>query len=100
VIKVPVDEREEDTLLAALEALADPVVRESMGRRARELVEREHGLDRVAEAYAAALEQLAGGPAVQERVLHEVATAAAEVGMDGDDAAALAARLREVGLGD
>ena len=37
---------------------------------------------------------------VQERVLHEVASAAAEVGMDGDDAAVLAARLREVGLGD
>ena len=100
VIKVPVDEREEDTLLAALEALADPAVREAMGRQARELVEREHRLDRVAEAYAAALEQFAGGPAVQERVLHEVATAAAEVGMDGEDAAALAARLREVGLGD
>jgi len=99
-IKVPVDEREEDTLLAALEALADPAVREAMGRHALELVEREHRLDRVAEAYAAALEQFAGGPAVQERVLHEVATAAAEVGMDGEDAAALAARLREVGLGD
>ena len=100
VVKVPVDEREEDTLLAALEVLADPTVRASMGRRGRELVEREHRLDRVAEAYAAALEQLAGGPQVEERVLHEVATAAAEVGMEGDDAAALAARLREVGLGD
>ena len=100
VIKVPVDEHEEDTLLAALEALADPAVRAAMGARARELVEREHRLDRVAEAYAAALEQLAGGPAVDGRVLHEVATAAAEVGMDGDDAAVLAARLREVGLGD
>jgi glycosyltransferase involved in cell wall biosynthesis len=100
VVKVPVDEREEDTVLAALEVLADPAVRASMGERARELVAGEHRLDRVAEAYAAALEQLAGGPPVDERVLHEIATAAAEVGMDGDDAAALAARLREVGLGD
>jgi glycosyltransferase involved in cell wall biosynthesis len=99
-VKVPVDEREEDTLLAALEVLADPTVRASMGERARELVEREHRLDRVAEAYVAALEQLAGGPPVEERVLREVATAAAEVGIEGDDAAALAARLREVGLGD
>jgi glycosyltransferase involved in cell wall biosynthesis len=99
-VKVPVDEREEDTLLAALEVLADPTVRASMGERARELVEREHRLDRVAEAYAAALEQLAGGPPVEERVLREVATAAAEVGIEDDDAAALAARLREVGLGD
>ena len=100
VVKVPVDEREEDTLPAALEALADPGVRASMGARARELIDREHRLDLVAEAYAAALEELAGGTAVQERVLHDVASAAAEVGMGGEDAAVLAARLREVGLGD
>jgi hypothetical protein len=100
VVKVPVDEHEEDTLLAALEALADPAVRAAMGERALELVEREHRLDRVAEAYAAALETFAGGSAVEERVLHEVASAAAEVGMDADDTAVLAARLREVGLGD
>ena len=43
--------------------------------RARELVEREHRLDRVAEAYAAALEELAGGAAVEEHVLREVAHA-------------------------
>jgi glycosyltransferase involved in cell wall biosynthesis len=99
-LKVPVDELEEDTLVAALEALADPTVRAAMGARSRELIEREHRLDLVAEAYTAALEELAGGPTVHERVLHEVASAAAEVGMDGDDAAVLAARLREVGLGD
>ena len=100
VVKVPVDEHEEDTLLAALEALADPAVRAAMGENARELVEREHRVDRVAEAYAAVLETHAGGAVVEERVLHEVASAASEVGMDGDDAAVLAARLREVGLGD
>ena len=72
-----------------------------MGAAARELVEREHRLDRVADAYAAAIEELAGGPAVEEQVLREVARAAAEVGIGRrDDAAALAARLREVGLGD
>ena len=66
------------------------------------LVEKKHRLDRVADAYAAALERFVGGPAVEERVLHEVARAAAEVGLGPDDAeaAALAARLREVGLGD
>jgi len=100
VVKVPVDDREEDTLLAALEALADPAVRAAMGEQARDLVEREHRLDRVAEAYAAALETIAGGGAVGQHVLHEVASAAADVGMDADDAAVLAARLREVGLGD
>jgi len=100
VLKVPVGEREEDTLLAALEVVAAPAVRAAMGARSRELIEQEHRLDLVAEAYAAALEELAGGAAVQERVLQEVASAAAEVGMAGDDAAVLAARLREVGLGD
>ena len=100
VLKVPVDEREEETLAAALEALADDDVRLAMGARARELVEQEHRLDRVAEAYAAALEELAGGPAVDAQVLHEIARAVTEVGMDADDAALVAARLREVGLGD
>jgi len=97
VIKVPVDEREEDTLAAALEAFTDENVRAMMGAAARDLVEREHRLDRVAEAYAAALEELAGGAAVQQAVLHEVAEAAAEVGIT--DTAEVAARLREVGLG-
>ncbi len=100
VLKVPLDEREEDTLVASLEALADPAVRAAMGARAGELIGREHLADLVAEAYAAALEELAGGAAVQEQVLHEVASAAADVGMDGEDAAVLAARMREVGLGD
>jgi glycosyltransferase involved in cell wall biosynthesis len=97
VIKVPVDEGEEDTLAAALEALTDANVRAAMGAAARELVERGHRLDRVAEAYAAALEELAGGPAVQEAVVHEVAQAAAEVGLT--DTMDVAARLKEVGLG-
>ena len=99
-LKVPVDEREEEQLTAALEALADEGVRKAASASARELVEREHRLDRVAEAYAAALEELAGGGAVEQRVLREVASAAAEVGMETDDAAGLAARLREVGLGE
>ena len=97
VIKVPVDEREEDTLAAALEALTDPNVRATMGAVAGELVEREHRLDRVAEAYAAGLEELAGGAAVQEAVLHDVAQAAAETGIT--DTTEVAARLEEVGLG-
>jgi glycosyltransferase involved in cell wall biosynthesis len=99
VLKVPVDEREEDTLAAALEVLTDEQARRAMGAAARALVEREHRLDRVAEAYAAALEELAGGSAVEDRVLEEVARAAAEVGIGGEDAAELAARLKEVGLG-
>jgi glycosyltransferase involved in cell wall biosynthesis len=97
VVKVPVDEREGETLAAALEALTDEDVRRAMGAAAKELVEREHRLDRGAEAYAAALEEFAGGAAVHEAVLHEVAQAAAEVGLD--DTAEVAARLKEIGLG-
>jgi glycosyltransferase involved in cell wall biosynthesis len=99
-LKVPVDEREEETLTAALEALTDERTRAAMGAAALELAEREHRLDRVADAYAAAIEAFAGGPAVEEQVLREVARAAAEVGIRREDAAVLAARLREVGLGD
>jgi hypothetical protein len=68
-----------------------------MGAAARDLVAREHRVDRVAEAYAAALEELAGGPAVEKAVLQDVAQAAAEVGLT--DTADVAARLKEVGLG-
>jgi hypothetical protein len=60
-------------------------------------VEREHGLDSVAERYAAALELAAGGEAVADAVLGEVARAAADVGLE--DTGELAARLGEVGLG-
>jgi glycosyltransferase involved in cell wall biosynthesis len=99
-LKVPVDEHEAENLAAALEALADEQARGRMSAAALALVEREHRLDRVADAYATAIEELAGGRAVEERVLHEVAQAAADVGIGSEDAAALAARLREVGLGD
>ena len=96
-IKVPVDEHEEDTLAAALEALTDAGVRGKMGSAALALVESEHRVDKIAEAYAAALEQLAGGPAVEAAVLHDIAEAAAEVGIE--DTQELSARLKEVGLG-
>jgi glycosyltransferase involved in cell wall biosynthesis len=101
-VKLPVDDHEVATLAAALEALADdPARREAMGRTARELVERDHSLPRVADLYAAALEQAAGGAAVRDATLREVADAAADVGIGADDPAAreLAARLDEVELG-
>jgi glycosyltransferase involved in cell wall biosynthesis len=101
-VKVPVDEHEVATLSEALEALTDdPARREAMGRAARELVERDHSLPRVADLYVAALEQAAGGAAVRDATLREVAGAAADVGIGADDPAAreLAARLDEVELG-
>ena len=98
VLKVPVDEDEEDVLLASLEALADPAVRAAMGAKARGFVEREHRVDRVAEAYVAALEEAAGGEAVKDAVVGEVAEAAAEVGI-AEEAAEIARLLNEVRLG-
>jgi glycosyltransferase involved in cell wall biosynthesis len=101
-VKVPVDEHEVVTLAAALEALAvDPARRETMATAARELVERDHALPRVADLYVAALEQAAGGESVRDATLREVADAAADVGIGDVDPAAreLAARLDEVELG-
>jgi len=97
-LKVPVDGHEAQTLAGALELLAaDARAREAMSAAAHEYVAREHDLDRVAEAYVAALEEAAGGDAVRDTVLGEVANAAAAVGID--DPSELAARLNEVRLG-
>jgi glycosyltransferase involved in cell wall biosynthesis len=97
-LKVPVGERETDVLAGALELLgARTDVRRAMAAAALAHVAREHELERVAEAYAAALEEALGGEAVREAVLGDVARAAAEVGLD--DAGDLGSRLREVGLG-
>ncbi|HET7567803.1 MAG TPA: glycosyltransferase family 39 protein, partial [Gaiellaceae bacterium] len=60
----------------------------AMGSAAREYVAAEHDLERVAERYAAALEQAAGDALVREQVLAEVAAAAAEVGVETEPLAA------------
>jgi glycosyltransferase involved in cell wall biosynthesis len=100
--KAPPDGREAETLEAALELLATREdVRRSMGDAASALARSVHDVERVAEAYAAALELAAGGPAVAEAVLGEVGGAAAAVGIGADtpEAAELARRLAEVELG-
>src|SRR5207237_1920666 len=52
-MRIPVDEREAETLAAALERLAaDADKRARMGAAARTLVERDHALPRVADLYA------------------------------------------------
>jgi len=99
--KVPVDEREVDTLAAVLETLSTRAdVRGSMGVAAREYVLREHALERIADLYAAALEEAAGGEALRDAVVAEVAEAAAEVGIEpgSAEAADIGARLREAGI--
>lgn len=101
-LKVPVDEHEVDVLAAALELLLTSAeVRAAMGRDAAELARREHELGRVAELYAAALEEAAGGGAVADAVLGEVSRAAAEAGISAgsDEAGEIARRLAEVELG-
>ena len=64
------------------------------------LARREHDLERVAERYAAALEEAAGGPAVVDTVLREVSEAAADVGIAPAtrESSELAERLAEVDL--
>jgi glycosyltransferase involved in cell wall biosynthesis len=61
-LKVAPDEREVDGLVAALETLSTPGVREEMGARALELARTEHDLEHVADLYAAAIEQSARVP--------------------------------------
>jgi glycosyltransferase involved in cell wall biosynthesis len=99
-LKVPVDVHETDTLARALELAATEPANSAMRAAARAYVAREHALERVADLYAAALEEAVGGGAVRDSVLGEVAEAAADVGIGAADpeAAELARRLGEVGL--
>jgi hypothetical protein len=102
VAKVPVDEYEIETLSGVLELLArDDGLRERMGGAAADYAHREHDLDRVADLYVAALEEVAGGAAVRDAVLGDVARAAHDVGIGVSDPelAELGGRAREVGLG-
>jgi glycosyltransferase involved in cell wall biosynthesis len=100
-LRVPVDDDEVEVLTAALELLAaDEPVRATLGEAARAYAASELDLERVADRYAAALELAAGGDAVTDAVLREVAQAAAEVGVTADspELAELAAAARELRL--
>ena len=97
-LKVAPDEREVESLAAALILLTeDDSRRSAISSAARELAATEHSLDHVADLYLAALEQAAGGPAVRDALLESVAARAGEVGLD--DSARLANALDEAGLG-
>jgi glycosyltransferase involved in cell wall biosynthesis len=97
-VKVAPDEREVESLAAALLALSDPDRRAALSANAAAYATREHGLDHVAELYVAALEAAAGGAAVREELVREVATAAAEIGVT--NTRDVGAAMREVGLGE
>jgi glycosyltransferase involved in cell wall biosynthesis len=99
--KVPVDEWEVDMLTAILTELCTKrSLRESLGRSALEYASREHGLERVAGLYAAALEEAAGGSAVTDEVARRIAEGLQAVGLDAADpeVAEVGARLAEMGL--
>jgi hypothetical protein len=93
-LKVPVDEYEVPTLAAALGLATE--CQGQLGERALEYVRLEHDLGHAADAYAAVLEEAAGGAAVGDTVLREVARAAAEVGIE--DPSLLARRVVESGI--
>jgi glycosyltransferase involved in cell wall biosynthesis len=96
-VKVAPDEHEVQRLSEELERLAkDETARRAMGEAGRALAAGEHDVARVADLYAAALEEAAGGDAVRDAVLREVAQAAADIGLR--DTEELAHRLREVGI--
>jgi glycosyltransferase involved in cell wall biosynthesis len=100
-LKVPVDEDEIPALATALELLASSEPTQlAMSDAARLYAQRDHDLGRVAENYAAALEEAAGGTRVADAVVAEVAQAAAEIGIEPGTpfAAELAGRLEDVGL--
>jgi glycosyltransferase involved in cell wall biosynthesis len=102
-VKVPVDEFEIGTLAAVLESLAaDERLRARMGSAALEYARRTHDLEHVAALYVAALEEIAGGQALRDAVLRDVAQAAQGVGigMNDPELTEIAARYREVGTGN
>ena len=99
-LKVAPDEHEIDGLAAAFATLADAETRERMGAAAAGLAHTEHDVERVADAYVAALEEAAGGGAVRDAVARSIATAAADVGIAAEsrETDAIARALDEVGL--
>jgi glycosyltransferase involved in cell wall biosynthesis len=102
-IKIPVDEHEVPLLARALELLLEREdVRREFNAAARAYVEREHDVGRVAEAYAAALEEAAGADAVRDAVVAEIALAAADSGIEpgSPEADELGVRLREARIGE
>ncbi|HLK45496.1 MAG TPA: hypothetical protein VKT18_05885, partial [Acidimicrobiales bacterium] len=93
-LKVPVDEHEVGVLAAALWLGSEHGA--ALGQAARAYVEREHGVEAVADRYVAALEVAAGGDAVRDAVLWRIAEAANEVGID--DPVGLARAAAESGI--
>jgi glycosyltransferase involved in cell wall biosynthesis len=100
-LKIRAGEGETDALLKALEQLAgDDALRRRMRAAAVELARGEHDLEHVADLYALALEETAGGPAVKNALIAQISAAAHDVGVDPDSVELheVAMRLKEAGL--
>jgi glycosyltransferase involved in cell wall biosynthesis len=103
VAKVAAGPTEIEELTAVLLRLADDRgLRERLGASGEAYVRKEHRLERVAEAYVAALEESAGRELVRDAVLGEVSRAASDVGLDqsSPELRDVGKALSEVGLGD
>ena len=101
--KVPVDEHEVETLTRVLELLAgDNGLRRQMAAASLQAAKTQHDLGHVADLYVGAIEGFGGGANVRDAVARDVAKAAHEVGIDMNDPelSEVAARAREVGLGN
>jgi len=100
-IKVPVGEGEVEALEDALRLLAvDRGRRDEMAAAARALAQGEHDLDRVAELYVAACEEVAGARAVEAALVRQVAVAAEDLGVEPRDLQDMAATMGEITRGD
>jgi hypothetical protein len=103
VVKVAAGPAEVEQLTQVLSRLSgDAELRELLGASGKAYVRREHDLERVAEAYTAALEEAAGLELVRTDVLREVSSAASEVGLEpsSPELSDVGRAVSEVGLGD
>ena len=120
VAKVPVNDREEQSLLAALWTLAEePELRRAMGANARRWALEQHAPDLAAERYVQAIQRLAacqprrstswleratqgGAPSLRETIVSEVGEALFDLGADETESEVLtetAAALDDLGWG-
>jgi glycosyltransferase involved in cell wall biosynthesis len=101
--KVAVGPAEVEELTELLSRLCgDTELRKRLGASGEAFVRREHNLERVAEAYAAALEEAAGLELVRNDVLSDVSRAASDVGLEpsSPELSDVGRSVSEVGLGD
>jgi glycosyltransferase involved in cell wall biosynthesis len=101
--KVAVGPAEVEELTELLSRLCgDTELRKRLGASGEAFVRREHNLERVAEAYEAALEEAAGLELVRNDVLSDVSRAASDVGLEpsSPELSDVGRSVSEVGLGD